>query len=196
MEKKSTTKQVFLCWNRSKQKVIFPRANNSWGYKFGTGGSSKNPCAEDFQGPKAFSSQEASSMARYIKSRGGKVISYIDFHAYSQLWMYPFGYDCYIDAPDKEKLDKSSKAAVQALKSVNGVSFAQGPICEIIYQASGSSVDWTYAIGKVTYSMAVELRDKGRYGFLLPPDQIIPSGKETLAALSAFVMKIKEIEGY
>lgn len=135
-------------------------------------------------------------MAKYIKSRGGRVISYIDFHAYSQLWMYPFGYDCTIDAPDKSKLDLTSKAAVKDLKSVNGVSFAQGPICEIIYQASGSSVDWTYAIGKVTYSMAVELRDKGQHGFLLPPNQIIPSGKETFAALSSFVLKIKEIEGY
>jgi hypothetical protein len=44
--------------------------------------------------------------------------------------------------------------------------------------------------------MAVELRDRGQHGFLLPPDQILPSGKETLAALSTFVLKIKEIEGY
>ena len=134
-------------------------------------------------------------MARYIKSRKNKVISYIDFHAYSQLWMYPFGYDCRVNAPDKKKLDIASKVAVKSLKAINGVSFAQGPICEIIYQASGSSVDWTYAVGNVTYSMAVELRDKGNHGFLLPPDEIIPSGQETLAALLSFSQKIKELEG-
>lgn len=51
--------------------------------------------------------------------------------------------------------------------------------------ASGSSADWTYGAAKVKYSYGVELRDTGKYGFLLPPDQIIPSGKETLEALIA-----------
>ena len=36
-----------------------------------------------------------------------------------------------------------------------------------------------------TYSYGVELRDTGKHGFLLPPDQIIPSGEETLQALIA-----------
>jgi hypothetical protein len=51
--------------------------------------------------------------------------------------------------------------------------------------ASGSSVDWTYGAEKIKYSYAVELRDTGEYGFLLPADQIIPSGKETLEAMKA-----------
>jgi hypothetical protein len=37
----------------------------------------------------------------------------------------------------------------------------------------------------IKYSYAVELRDTGEYGFLLPADQIIPSGKETLEAMKA-----------
>ena len=38
-------------------------------------------------------------------------------------------------------------------------------------------------MAEVIFSYAVELRDKGQYGFLLPPEQIIPSGEETLQAL-------------
>ena len=37
------------------------------------------------------------------------------------------------------------------------------------------------------YSFSVELRDTGRYGFLLPPDQIIPTGEETFEGLKALV---------
>jgi len=37
----------------------------------------------------------------------------------------------------------------------------------------------------IKYSYGVELRDKGDYGFLLPPDQIIPTGEEIFAGLVA-----------
>ena len=46
-------------------------------------------------------------------------------------------------------------------------------------------MDWVYGKLGVTFSYDVQLRDTGKYGFLLPEDQIIPSGKETLAALTA-----------
>ena len=39
----------------------------------------------------------------------------------------------------------------------------------------------------VKYSLPVELRDKGSYGFLLPPEQIIPTGEETFEGLKALV---------
>ncbi len=57
--------------------------------------------------------------------------------------------------------------------------------------ASGSSVDWTYDAAKMVWSYAVELRDQGQYGFLLPPDQIIPSGLETFEAIKELAFNIK-----
>ena len=33
----------------------------------------------------------------------------------------------------------------------------------------------------IKYAYSVELRDTGRYGFLLPADQIIPNGEEIWA---------------
>lgn len=45
--------------------------------------------------------------------------------------------------------------------------------------ASGGSDDWAKGAGNVKFSYTIELRDTGAYGFVLPPDQIIPSGEET-----------------
>lgn len=49
--------------------------------------------------------------------------------------------------------------------------------------SSGDSTDWAYGKLGVEFSYAVELRDTGEYGFLLPEDQILPTGKETLEAI-------------
>ena len=81
-------------WRKNRQPNSFfcvgTDPNRNWGYKFGKGGASTNPCSEAYQGPKAFSAPESANMARYLKANAHSIITYIDFHAYSQLWMYPF----------------------------------------------------------------------------------------------------------
>lgn len=49
--------------------------------------------------------------------------------------------------------------------------------------ATGSSGDWVKANFKTPIVFTYELRDKGANGFLLPPEQIIPTGEETLDSL-------------
>ena len=48
--------------------------------------------------------------------------------------------------------------------------------------AAGGSDDWAYDQG-IKYSFTFELRDTGRYGFLLPESQIQPTCEETLLAV-------------
>lgn len=49
--------------------------------------------------------------------------------------------------------------------------------------ATGSSGDWVKANFRTPIVFTYELRDKGQYGFILPPEQIIPTGEETLDSL-------------
>ena len=49
--------------------------------------------------------------------------------------------------------------------------------------ATGGTHDWAKAKGMTKYSYTVELRDTGKNGFILPPAQIEPSGKETWEAI-------------
>lgn len=58
--------------------------------------------------------------------------------------------------------------------------------CSIFFfadPASGGSVDWVKATFGTPLVYVYELRDKGKYGFILPPDQIIPSSLETLDSI-------------
>jgi carboxypeptidase A4 len=45
-------------------------------------------------------------------------------------------------------------------------------------------VDYAFEVAKASFSMTVELRDTGRYGFVLPAAQIVPSAEEMWAGLS------------
>lgn len=56
---------------------------------------------------------------------------------------------------------------------------------------TGSTGDWASGVLGVKYSYALELRDKGRYGFILPANQIIPTGHETFAAMKAMANAMK-----
>ncbi|KAF9425424.1 hypothetical protein BGZ76_003246 [Entomortierella beljakovae] len=165
--------------------------NRNWASHWGEGGSSDDPCAEDYMGPSAFSSPEATNIGNYLKSLSN-VASYIDFHSYSQLWVTSYGWTG--NTPDNYEsyLKPLADGAVDALKGVNGVSFRAGDIYNTIYPASGNSVDFAIENGVVA-PFAVELRDTGRYGFSLPADQIIPSGKETWAALTYILDNLKTI---
>ncbi|KAL2917994.1 hypothetical protein HK105_202408 [Polyrhizophydium stewartii] len=158
--------------------------NRNFPYKWGGPGASSSACADDYRGPSAGSSKESKALTSFLSSLSN-VVSYIDFHSYSQLWMFPWGYTCTnIPTADYNDLNSGGSKAVAALKAVNGVSFTNGPICSTVYQASGSTADWTYANG-IKYSYAVELRDTGDNGFTLPASQIVPSGKEVVAAVVA-----------
>lgn len=49
--------------------------------------------------------------------------------------------------------------------------------------ATGGSLDWVKGTFGTRVTYAYELRDTGRYGFLLPADQILPTCLETIDSL-------------
>lgn len=66
------------------------------------------------------------------------------------------------------------------LKTVNFIlDFVSGTTSDYIKGTYGKCIVYAY-----------ELRDRGRYGVLLPPDQIIPTGEETLDSLIAIFKEI------
>uniref|UniRef100_A0A8D2DUN0 Carboxypeptidase A1 n=1 Tax=Sciurus vulgaris TaxID=55149 RepID=A0A8D2DUN0_SCIVU len=154
--------------------------NRNWDSGFGKAGSSSNPCSETYHGKYPNSEVEVKSIVDFVTNHGN-IKAFISIHSYSQLLLYPYGHTTE-PAPDKEELDTLAKSAVTALTSLYGTKYKYGSIITTIYQASGSTVDWTYSQG-IKYSFTFELRDTGRYGFLLPASEIIPTAQETWLAL-------------
>lgn len=163
--------------------------NRNWDAGFGGPGTSKNPCSDLYHGRSAHSEVEVKNVVNLIESHGN-FKSFISVHAYSQLLMYPYGYNCQA-VPDQPELDSLGRAAVQKLTSLYGTRYKVGSICKIIYQASGGSIDWSYNLG-IKYSFAFELRDTGRYGFVLPANQIIPTASETWLALKHIMEYVRD----
>ena len=57
-------------------------------------------------------------------------------------------------------------------------------------EASGVTTDWTQDVAGIDINYTIELRDTGEYGFLLPPDQILPTGEELFAALQVLAQHV------
>ncbi|XP_064512939.1 carboxypeptidase A1-like [Pseudopipra pipra] len=158
--------------------------NRNWDAGFGGSGASANSCTETYHGPYPNSEPEVKSIVDFVKDHGN-IKAFVSIHSYSQLLLYPYGYTT-TPAADEQELNELSAKAVAALSSLYGTSYTYGSIITTIYKASGSTVDWTYNQG-IKYSFTFELRDTGRYGFLLPAKQIVPTAEETWLALKVIM---------
>jgi len=155
--------------------------NRNWGAHWDQAdGASTNSCSDAYKGPSVWSEVEVRALRDYVDSvaeayNGG--VAFADLHAYSQLWMYPYGYQHGAPA-NGDTLNAISKAVVDAIYDTHGMTYQYGPIADVIYVASGSTVDYFLDTTGISCPFAAEMRDTGRYGFLLPADQIQPSAEE------------------
>lgn len=151
-----------------------------------------------------------SSWLKSIKSAQGLKL-YIDYHAYSQLFMtrrfrdschcgftsrltnarLAYGYSCTVVSAKNTELQSLAKGAVAAIKAYAGYTYKYGPICTTIYQATGSSVDYVNDVVGSDYTFTSELRDTGNYGFILPASQILASGEEAYAGFRYLLLNMK-----
>ncbi|KAL8926808.1 MAG: hypothetical protein Q9172_001624 [Xanthocarpia lactea] len=161
--------------------------NRNWNYQWDTpGGASSDPCAQDFKGRAPADAPETVVLANFLNKLAAsaqKLKLFIDYHSYSQLFLTPYGYSCTVVAANNAEYQTLARGVVAAIKAVYGTVFKAGPICPTIYQVSGGSVDYVADVTKAQYSFTAELRDTGRFGFVLPANQILPSGVEAFAGL-------------
>merc|ERR1712215_54164 len=163
--------------------------NRNWDYRHGGAGTSSNPCSDIYHGGRGFSEIEVKQVANYLRSLGN-VKAYFNVHAYSQMVLTPWGYTSTYPS-DYSEIPRVARIFTSAVSRPYGTRYTYGPPPRLLYAVAGGSTDWTYAVLGIRYSYALELRDKGRYGFVLPANQIKPSGIETTNAFLASIDAMK-----
>merc|ERR1719394_460176 len=70
-----------------------------------------------------------------------------------------------------------------AIYETHGKEYTTGQSRDVVgYAAGGTTEDYAYDDLQIPLTWVYELRDKGRYGFLLPPEQIEPNSEEVIAS--------------
>ena len=174
---------TYRSWRKNRQpnsgsSYVGTDLNRNWGYRFGCcGGSSGTFSSETYRGASAFSAPETTVVRNFINSRviGGKqqITVAIDFHTYSELILWPYGYTT-TNVPADMTLDDYNVlvAMGQAMAATNGYTPEQS---SDLYITDGTIVDWEYAQhGILNYTFEMYPVTSGQGGFY-PGDEVIPS---------------------
>ncbi|GAB2743363.1 M14 family metallopeptidase [Amycolatopsis magusensis] len=151
--------------------------NRNWGHKWGCcGGSSGSPGSETYRGTAAFSAPEVKAVADWVGTRrvGGvqQIKSHIDFHTYSELVLWPFGYTYADTAPGMTAAEAQKfKTLGQQMAATNGYTPQQA---SDLYITDGSVDDWMWYAHKIL-SYTFEMYPKGSNPGFYPPDEVIPA---------------------
>lgn len=160
--------------------------NRNWGFEWGGQGSSGSTSSNTYRGTDPFSEPETQALRDLALSFGDQLVAHIDYHSYSQLILWPFGYADGVVTPEPYRtyFDDLARELAGEIRSVHGERY--NPIQSIdLYAAAGDSTDWFFGELGVS-SLTIELRpDVG--GFAPPPSTILPNVQENYHAFKRFV---------
>lgn len=187
--------------NRQETSLRFCRGldlDRTFGFEWAGTTSESNPCSESYPGEEPFQAVEAHRLAEWAKNEtennGARFVGFLDLHSYSQQVLYPYSYSCNANPPSLENLEELGMGLAKAIRISSGEQYSVASACEgavvggvsRMETGGGSAIDWFYHEMKVRYSYQIKLRDTGSYGFLLPKENILPTGEEAFNAVKYF----------
>ncbi|MGW3913634.1 M14 family metallopeptidase [Streptomyces sp. NPDC005070] len=171
----------YRSWRKNRQpnsgsSYVGTDLNRNWNYKWGCcGGSSSSKSSETYRGASAESAPEVKVVADFVRGRvvGGKqqITAGIDFHTYSELVLWPFGYTTADTATGMTADDAAAfKAIGQKMAASNGYTAEQA---SDLYITDGSIDDYLWGTQKIfDYTFEMYPTSSSGGGFY-PPDEVI-----------------------
>ncbi|HVK76048.1 MAG TPA: M14 metallopeptidase family protein [Kofleriaceae bacterium] len=167
-------------WRKNRRGRHGVDLNRNFGVAWGGDGSSSRERSEVYRGEHPFSEPETRAL-RDLALRE-RVALHIDFHAYGQLVLYPWGYTA-SPTRDRDRFAALGDRMASAIFAAHQTRYRLMSAVQL-YPASGTMSDWMYGEANAL-SYTIELRPTGRGGFVLPPSEIRPTCDEGLAAVLA-----------
>ncbi|KAI3318222.1 hypothetical protein HD806DRAFT_322328 [Xylariaceae sp. AK1471] len=197
------TWEVDRLWRKSRQRTKMSYCqgfdlDHSFSYQWDSAEHQTEPCSESYGGDEPFQAVEAAQLADWAKNEtdnGSKFVGYLDLHSYSQQVLVPYSFSCIVDPPNIENLEEVAMNLAKHMRLSNGEVYTVASACEgavtpptnlagpLIEARGGSVVDYVDHELGAHYSYQIKLRDTGSYGFLLPSDNIVPTGEEVFQAM-------------
>jgi hypothetical protein len=172
----------YRSWRKNRQpnsgsSAVGTDLNRNWGFNWGCcGGSSGSPSSETYRGPSAFSAPETTAFRDFVNGRvvGGvqQIKVNIDFHTYSQLILWPFGYTTAATAPGlNADQELTFRTIGQQMAATNSYTPEQS---SDLYITDGDSLDWMWATHNIfAYTFEMYPGESGSGGGFYPPDEVI-----------------------
>jgi carboxypeptidase T len=149
--------------------------NRNWSHQWGCcGGSSGSTSSQTYRGPSAFSAPETQRIRNFVNSRvinGVQQIKVnIDFHPYSELVLWPYGYTTANTATGLNADQRNVFATLgQQMAATNGYTPEQS---SDLYIADGTSIDWMWGAHRI-FAYTFEMYPRGSSPGFYPPDEVI-----------------------
>ncbi|MFF3721951.1 M14 family metallopeptidase [Streptomyces erythrochromogenes] len=170
----------YRSWRKNRQpnsgsSYVGTDENRNWNFKWGCcGGSSSSKSSETYRGAAAESAPEVKVVSDFVRSRvvGGKqqIKAAIDFHTYSELVLWPFGYTYNDTAPGLTADDLAVyKKIGTSMAASNGYTPEQS---SDLYITDGTIDDWLWGNQKI-FSYTFEMYPESGGGGFYPPDEVI-----------------------
>nr|CAB3233257.1 carboxypeptidase B [Phallusia mammillata] len=166
--------------------------NRNYDDHWGGEGGSQEPCSSLFYGTHAESESEVRHLARFITAHNDSIKAVVNVHSYAQVILFPYNYKLGEYPPNVEEQNQTASQMSKAMYKVHGMKYNFGSGAEAMYVSTGISTDWSQAAAGIDINFTIELRDTGEYGFLLPENQIVPTGEEFLAGIEVLARHVKD----
>ncbi|XP_037906943.1 carboxypeptidase B-like [Hermetia illucens] len=184
------TKQPMWRMSRSRQNggCYGVDLNRNFNFKWGRSGSSHHPCENTYRGETPFSENESKIIGTLLMSLKENCSFFVDIHSFGSFILFPWAYTNKHISRYK-LLKQIGVTGASAIFHATGAQFEAGIPPDVLYAASGGSIDYAMGKAKIPCAITIELRGAGPTGFHPPPGEIEDIIHEGWIGIKAMIAK-------